>query len=42
MPRRKKQEPKKITEVEKLKERVEFLGMENAVLKKLKALVQEE
>ncbi|KGI85365.1 hypothetical protein JY98_03605 [Exiguobacterium mexicanum] len=42
MPRRKKQEPKEMTEVEKLKERVEFLEMENAALKKLKALVQEE
>ncbi|UTT44611.1 MULTISPECIES: helix-turn-helix domain-containing protein [Exiguobacterium] len=42
MPRRKKQEPKEMTEVEKLKERVEYLEMENAALKKLKALVQEE
>ena len=40
MARRKKQEPKEMTEVEKLKERVEFLEMENATLKKLKALVQ--
>lgn len=42
MARRKKQEPKEMTEVEKLKERVEFLEMENAALKKLKALVQDE
>lgn len=42
MARKKKQEPKEMTEVEKLKERVEFLEMENAALKKLKALVQEE
>ncbi|VXB84056.1 conserved hypothetical protein [Exiguobacterium sp. 8H] len=42
MARRKKQEPKEMTEVEKLKERIEFLEMENAALKKLKALVQEE
>jgi transposase len=33
MPRRKKQEPKEMTEVEKLKERVEFLEMENSALK---------
>ncbi|WP_312192225.1 hypothetical protein, partial [Exiguobacterium sp.] len=31
-----------MTEVEKLKERVEYLEMENAALKKLRALVQEE
>ncbi|WP_214793978.1 MULTISPECIES: hypothetical protein [unclassified Exiguobacterium] len=42
MPRKKIQESKEITEVEKLKERVEFLEMENETLKKLKALVQEE
>ncbi len=42
MPRKKKQEPKEMTEFERLKERVEFLEMENAALKKLKALVQEE
>jgi len=31
-----------MTEVEKLKERIEYLEMENAALKKLKALLQEE
>lgn len=42
MPRWKKQEPKEMTEVEKIKEWGYFLEMENAALKKLKALVQEE
>jgi len=40
--KRKKENPDEMTEVEKLKERVEYLEMENAALKKLKALVQEE
>ena len=42
MARRKKKEFEEMTEVEKLKERIEYLEMENAALKKLKALVQEE
>ena len=42
MARRKKKNPEEMTEVEKLKERVEYLEMENAALKKLRALVQEE
>ncbi|WP_114572298.1 helix-turn-helix domain-containing protein [Exiguobacterium flavidum] len=42
MARRKKKDPEEMTEVEKLKERVEYLEMENAALKKLRALVQEE
>ena len=42
MPRRKKKDFEEMTEVEKLKERVEYLEMENAALKKLRALVQEE
>lgn len=42
MAKRKKKNPDEMTEVEKLKERVEYLEMENAALKKLKALVQEE
>ncbi len=42
MARKKKQDPKEMTEVERLREQVEFLEMENAALKKLKALVQEE
>lgn len=42
MARRKKKDFEEMTEVEKLKERIEYLEMENAVLKKLRALVQEE
>ena len=42
MAKKKKHEPKKMTEVEELKERVEFLELENAALKKMKALVQAE
>ena len=42
MARRKKKEFEEMTEVEKLKERIEYREMENAALKKLKALVQEE
>jgi len=42
MARRKKKDFEEMTEVEKLKERVEYLEMENAALKKLRALVQEE
>ena len=41
MARRKKKDPEEMTEVEKLKERVEYREMENAALKKLRALVQE-
>ncbi|WP_426355427.1 hypothetical protein [Exiguobacterium sp. R-39] len=39
---RRKKNPEEVTEVEKLKERIEYLEMENAALKKLRALVQEE
>ncbi len=42
MARRKKKEFEEMTEVEKLKEQIEYLEMENAALKKLKALIQEE
>ncbi|WP_290782760.1 helix-turn-helix domain-containing protein [Exiguobacterium sp. UBA6309] len=42
MAKRKKKDFEEMTEVEKLKERVEYLEMENAALKKLRALVQEE
>ncbi|WP_410502833.1 helix-turn-helix domain-containing protein [Exiguobacterium acetylicum] len=42
MARRKKKDFEEMTEVEKLKERIEYLEMENAALKKLRALVQEE
>ena len=42
MARHKKKDFEEMTEVEKLKERIEYLEMENAALKKLKALVQEE
>lgn len=44
MTRRKKREKnfEEITEVENFKERVEYLAMKNAALKKLRALVQEE
>jgi transposase len=42
MARRKKKDLEEMTEVKKLKERIEYLEMENAALKKLKALVQEE
>ena len=42
MARRKKKEFEEMKEVEKLKERVGYLEMENAALKKLRALVQEE
>lgn len=42
MAKRKKKNPDEMTEVEKLKERVEYLEMENAALKKLKAFFQEE
>ncbi|WP_426354723.1 helix-turn-helix domain-containing protein [Exiguobacterium sp. R-39] len=39
---RRKKNPEEMTKVEKLKERIEYLEMENAALKKLRALVQEE
>ncbi len=39
---RRKKNPEEMTEVEKVKERIEYLEMENAALKKLRALVQEE
>lgn len=39
---RKKKDFEEMTEVEKLKERIEYLEMKNAALKKSKALIQEE
>lgn len=40
--KKKEQSKKELTEIERLEEKVKYLEMENAYLKKLRALVQEE